>query len=103
MEYFKDVAVKKTANIYFDGNVTSRTVEFGDGELKSLGVMLPGEYRFNTASAEIMEFFLGEFEVKFAGSSHFETMSAPCLFEVEANSYFDIKAKSILDYCCSYI
>ncbi|MDY0116034.1 MAG: pyrimidine/purine nucleoside phosphorylase [Sulfurimonadaceae bacterium] len=103
MEYFKDVAVKKTANIYFDGNVTSRTVEFRDGTLKSLGIMLPGEYRFNTASAELMEFYVGEFEVKFAESTHFESMSAPCSFEVDVNSYFDIKAKSVLDYCCSYI
>jgi len=38
------VAIVKKANIYYDGKVTSRTIEFEDGSVKSLGIMLPGEY-----------------------------------------------------------
>lgn len=103
MAIFKNVSVTKEANIYFDGNVTSRTLEFEDKTVKSLGIMLPGEYTFNTADAEIMEFSSGEFEVKLPGSDRFEAMSAPCSFNVGANTSFDIIAKSVLDYCCSYI
>ena len=44
MSEFKNVTVVKKANIYFEGKVTSRTVVFGDGSRKTLGVMLPGEY-----------------------------------------------------------
>ncbi len=49
MTEFDNVTVVKKANVYFDGKVTSRTVKFADGSLKTLGFMLPGEYQFNTA------------------------------------------------------
>jgi len=103
MSSFKNVSVVKKANVYFDGRVTSRTVEFEDGTIKSLGIMLEGDYKFNTADKEIMEIYSGEFEVKLPNSDSFVAMSGPCEFEVEANSAFDIKVKSVTDYCCSYI
>lgn len=103
MSTFKNVSVTKKANVYFDGKVTSRTLEFEDGSIKSLGIMLPGEYTFNTADAEIMDMYSGEFEVKLPGSDSFEPMSAPCSFNVGANTSFDVIAKSVVDYCCSYI
>lgn len=37
MSKFENVNVIKKANIYYDGKVTSRTVEFADGSIKSLG------------------------------------------------------------------
>ena len=55
MSEFTNVTVVKKANVYFDGKVTSRTVIFPDGSKKTLGVMLPGEYEFNTADKEIVE------------------------------------------------
>ena len=33
MSKFESVSVVKAANVYFDGNVTSRSVEFADGSL----------------------------------------------------------------------
>ncbi|MEQ8156651.1 MAG: pyrimidine/purine nucleoside phosphorylase, partial [Clostridiaceae bacterium] len=36
MQQFENVTVVKKANVYFDGNVTSRTVIFADGEKKTL-------------------------------------------------------------------
>ena len=103
MSSFKNVNIVKQANVYFDGNVTSRTVEFEDGTIKSLGIMLEGDYTFNTGDAEIMDMYSGEFEVKLPGSDSFVAMSGPCKFEVGANTSFDIKVKSVTDYCCSYI
>jgi uncharacterized protein YaiE (UPF0345 family) len=41
---FKDVSVIKKANVYFDGRVTSRTILFPNGEKKTLGFMLAGNY-----------------------------------------------------------
>ena len=102
MSSFKNVNVVKEANVYFGGKVTSRTVEFEDGSIKSLGIMLEGDYTFNTADREIMEINSGEFEVKLPNSDSFVAMSGPCEFGVEANSAFDIKVKSVIDYCCSY-
>ncbi|MBE0435121.1 MAG: DUF1255 family protein, partial [Methylomicrobium sp.] len=48
MSEFHNVSVIKKANVYHNGNVTSRTVKFADGSIKTLGFMLPGEYTFNT-------------------------------------------------------
>lgn len=102
MSVFKNVSVVKEANIYYDGNVTSRTVEFEDGTIKSLGIMLPGEYTFGTNDAEIMEMLSGDLEVKLPGED-WKTLNTPENFEVDANETFDVKVKSVTDYCCSYI
>lgn len=103
MSKFNNVNVIKKANVYYDGKVTSRTVEFADGSIKSLGIMLAGDYTFNTQDKEIMEIYSGDFELRLPGSDKFVSMTTPCSFTVEANSAFDIKIKSVTDYCCSYI
>lgn len=102
MSVFKNVSVVKEANIYYDGNVTSRTVEFEDGTTKSLGIMLPGEYTFGTNDAEIMEMLSGDLDVKLPGEE-WKTLKTPVSFEVGANTSFDVKVRSVTDYCCSYI
>ncbi|SFV69025.1 FIG074102: hypothetical protein [hydrothermal vent metagenome] len=102
MAKFENVTVVKEANIYYDGKVTSRTVEFSDGSVKSLGIMLPGEYTFNTADKEIMEMMSGELEIRLP-EEEWKTLSTPETFEVPANSSFDLKIKTVTDYCCSYV
>ena len=62
MSEFKDVTVVKKANVYFEGKVTSRTIVFADGSKKTLGIMLPGEYTFNTDAAERMEILGANFD-----------------------------------------
>jgi len=57
MSEFKDVTVVREANIYFNGAVASHTILFGDGTKKTLGIMQPGEYTFNTGAPELMEIF----------------------------------------------
>jgi uncharacterized protein YaiE (UPF0345 family) len=99
---FENVTIVKEANVYYDGKVTSRTVEFSDGSIKSLGIMMPGEYTFDTNDAEIMEMMSGELEVKLPNED-WKTLNTPETFEVAANSSFDLKIKSVTDYCCSYI
>lgn len=103
MDIFKSVDLVKKANIYFDGNVTSRSFVDNDGERKSLGIMMPGTYNFGTAAAEIMEIVSGECEVKLNGSAEWKTYTSDTTFQVPANSNFDIKVKTVTDYCCSYI
>ncbi|MEA1982563.1 MAG: pyrimidine/purine nucleoside phosphorylase, partial [Campylobacterota bacterium] len=44
MSQIENATIVKNANIYYDGKVTSRTVNLGDGSTQSLGIMLPGEY-----------------------------------------------------------
>jgi uncharacterized protein YaiE (UPF0345 family) len=100
---FKDVTIKKAVNSYFDGKVTSRTVTFEDGEVKSLGVMLPGAYKFGTQDKEIMEILSGELIVKLPDSDIWKGIKGGESFEVPANSSFEVKVSELTDYCCSYI
>ena len=103
MKQFKNVTVELEGNSYFDGAVTSRTVNFQDGSRKTLGFMLPGEYEFGTAAAELMEITSGELDVKLPGSSEWITVKGGGAFNVPADSKFQVKVKMITDYCCSYL
>ena len=103
MENFEITTIKKAVNTYFDGKVTSRTITFADGEVKSLGVMLPGEYEFATADKEIMEIYSGALTLKLPTSDTWETIKGGMTFEVPANTSFQVKVTEITDYCCSYI
>ena len=103
MSSFDNVSIVRNANIYFDGQVTSRTVQFDNGEKKTLGIMLPGEYRFNTDSRELMEIQQGDVTVKLADQDQWTNYPSGSSFEVPAGSAFDIKVNGVTDYCCSYL
>jgi purine/pyrimidine-nucleoside phosphorylase len=103
MTEFNDVTVIKKANVYFDGKVTSRTVLFKDGSRKTLGIMSPGEYEFGTADKELMEILAGELELLLPNKNEWMTVKPGESFEVPAQSRFNLKVKSLTDYCCSYL
>ncbi len=102
MAELKNITIKKEANIYYDGKVTSRSITMTDGSTQSLGIMMPGEYTFGTEQAEIMEMMSGELEIKLP-KEEWKTLNTPESFNVPANSSFDLKIKTVTDYCCSYI
>ncbi len=102
-EEFGEATIIKKANLYFDGQVTSRTVIEADGNKKTLGIMMPGSYTFGTVEAEHMEILAGEVEVTFPDDSNIEVVKGGEYFEVPANSSFDIKVKEVTDYCCTYL
>lgn len=103
MSQFDNVSVVKAANVYFDGKVTSRTVLFADGTRKTLGIMLPGDYDFGTADAEVMEIIAGEMLILLPEKTDWEKIVGGQTFEVPANSRFKLQVKTVTDYCCSYI
>jgi len=103
MSEFKGVTVVKEANVYFEGKVTSRTVIFDDGSKKTLGIMLPGEYEFNTGKKELMEIMSGEMEVLLPGEDAWRSISGGQSFEVAGNAKFNLRVKTLSDYCCSFI
>ena len=102
MENFENVTVAKKGNSYFDGKVTSRTLKFADGSVKTLGIMQVGEYEFGTSQDELMEITSGELQVKLPKSSVWKTVKAGGEFEIEANEKFQVRVKELTDYCCSY-
>ena len=103
MTEFNNVTVQKDANIYFEGKVISTSISFPDGSKKTLGVMLTGEYEFNTEQKEIMEIMSGKLEVLLPNKSEWEKIKSGDSFEVPKNSSFKIKIHEITNYCCDYI
>tara|TARA_B110000114_G_C14915899_1_gene326473 strand:+ start:273 stop:587 length:315 start_codon:yes stop_codon:yes gene_type:complete len=102
MSEFNNVKVNKEANIYFDGKVISRTITFADASIKTLGVMLPGEYEFNTEKKELMEIHTGELAVLLNDNGEWKKIEGGMSFSVPAKSKFNIKIYKITNYCCSY-
>ncbi|GAB6097384.1 pyrimidine/purine nucleoside phosphorylase [Desulfatiferula olefinivorans] len=103
MSRFDHVSIVKHANIYANGAVTSRTVFFPAGSRKTLGIMLPGDYTFNTEQKEIMDIQSGRLDVLLPGSDTFTPVTAGQTFEVPARASFSMKVHEVTDYCCSYI
>ena len=103
MSEFNNVSVIKKANVYFGGNVSSRTIKFSDGSMKTLGFMLPGEYTFNTADKETMEILDGDLEVLLPDSNQWQKIKGGESFDVPANAQFTVKIHTPTDYCCSFV
>ena len=99
---FKNVEIKKAANVYHGGKVTSRTVITATGEMKTLGVMLPGTYRFNTQAAERIDVTQGQCRIKLATEQNWNEYEAGQSFDVPANSAFEIEVVTLLDYVCHF-
>src|SRR6185295_17513531 len=101
---FKNVTAVAKANVYFDGKVVSHTILFPDGSKKTLGLIYPGSFHFGTQEAERMEVVAGGCRVKLDGQSEWKEYVAGTVFEVRANSGFDIEVKQgICEYVCSFL
>ena len=102
MEEFINVNVDKLANIYFEGNVISRNIFFKDGSRKTLGVMLPGKYEFNTNARELMEIISGKLSLKLQSSQDWKLIKKGMDFSIPKNSSFKVKVLELVNYICSY-
>lgn len=98
----KNVTVKATANVYFDGKCVSHTVTTGDGERKSVGVILPSQLTFNTGDPERMEVIEGACRVRLAGDNDWREYAKGQSFDVPANSSFEIETRDALHYVCHF-
>lgn len=103
MSKFDGVSVVKKANVYFDGKVSSRSIEFPDGSIKTLGLMLPGDYQFNTDKPELMEIQAGDLTYCLAGESEWHHVTGGQSFHVPGNSSFQLKVVQVTDYICSFL
>jgi hypothetical protein len=99
---FRNVEVKKKANIYHGGNVTSRTVITPDGKRLTLGVMLPGSYTFNTDEPELIEVTQGKCRIKIGDSGKWDDYGAGQKFSIPAKVRFDIEVMDLVDYVCHF-
>ena len=89
-------------NTYFDGRVQSIGFE-RNGLRQSVGVIVPGEYRFDTGAAERMTVVSGALEVRLDGETDYRLYPAGTYFEVAAKSAFDVRTTAESAYLCEYL
>jgi purine/pyrimidine-nucleoside phosphorylase len=100
---FENVTAVAKGSVYFGGKVISHTILFQDGSKKTLGMIFPGEFRFETGAAEKMEITAGNSFVKVAGDAEWREYPADTYFTVPGNSHFEIAVKDgVVQYICSY-
>ena len=103
-EQFENVTAVTLANVYFDGKVVSHTLVFADGSKKTLGLIFPGSFSFNTGAPERMDITAGSCTVRLKGESSFKTFAAGSSFDVPGNSSFEIAVESgVAQYVCSFL
>jgi len=102
-ERFDQVSVLARANVYFGGGVVSHTVLFADGSKKTLGIVFPGTYSFDTKAPERMEVTAGALEVELPGAER-RTYPAGTFFDVPGDAVFTIAVSGEpAQYVCSYL
>lgn len=100
-ERFEGATVRKAANVYYGGRVTSRELHTADGERVTLGIILPGEYAFETDDDETVELLAGSASVELPDGSTVEVETGES-FAVPGDSEFVISTDDVVDYACRY-
>lgn len=102
-EQFHNVTVTTKANIFFDGKVVSHTLHLDDGSRKTLGLIYPGDYKFNVGTSERMEIIAGSCRVRIGADGAWQDYVAGSAFDVPAGSFFEIAVNNgIVEYICSF-
>lgn len=97
------VSVVLKANIYFDGKVVSHSILLADGRKKTVGLIYPGTFKFNTDAPERMDILAGTCRVKQAGAADWQEYKAGTFFKVPGKSSFEIIVENgITEYLCSF-
>jgi purine/pyrimidine-nucleoside phosphorylase len=101
---FHGVSVIAKANVYFDGNVVSHTLLLPGGARKTLGLIRPGSYHFNTDAPERMEIIDGACSVSLDGAKESLPYAAGSFFDVPGKSGFLIEVeRGLCQYICSFL
>lgn len=101
---FSDVSVVTKANVYFGGSVVSHTVLFAGNIKKTLGIIHPGTYHFNTGSPERMEIVAGACRVTVDGVPGARDFAAGATFDVPGRGGFTVEvASGLCEYICSFL
>lgn len=100
-ETFENVTISARPNVYFDGDVVSRDVVTADGERKTLGIMRPGDYTFETEDEEVVELYAGTLVASVPDRGD-EAYEAGDTFTVPPDTSFDVAVDEFVEYCCTY-
>ena len=88
-------------NEFFSGRVKSLNVNSSEGK-KTIGVISPGEFEFNTKLKETMTVLSGTLSVFLPEYNEWEEFGTGASFDVPADSKFQVKAEEDTAYLCEY-
>lgn len=100
-ETFEGATIVVDANVYYDGRVTSRELVTADGVRKTLGIILPGEYEFESEDEEAIEIRRGTLDVTLPGEDP-TTVGPGETVVVPPGTTFTVETDDVVDYCCTY-
>lgn len=89
-----------TVNEYLEGKVKSLGFEL-DGTQYTVGVMVPGQYSFDTEKEEHITVTIGEFEIRPPGAG-WKTARAGETVVIPAYAKFDLRVEKPASYICMY-
>ena len=89
-----------TVNEYLEGKVKSLGFEL-EGTRYTAGVLMPGEYSFDTEEQEHITVTVGESEIRPPGGN-WKTVTTGDAIVIQANSAFDLRVKKPASYTCVY-
>jgi len=103
IETIEQASIKLKANVYFDGKVVSHTITTREGERKTVGVIYPGTYKFNTDAPERMDILGGACRVRQAGEKDWKPYGPGTTFRVLGKSAFEITVDTgLVEYLCTF-
>ena len=103
LDQIEQAKITLKANIYFDGKVVSHTLLTQDGARKTVGIIYPGSYTFNTDAPERMDIIAGSCRVRINGDIKWVTIAAGSMFQVPGKSSFEIAVDAgITEYLCTF-
>ena len=96
-----EIIMPLTVNEYFGGNVKS--IAFQTKTLPAtVGVMVPGEYTFDTSKKEVVTVVSGCLTVQLPDTEEWNEYRPHSSFEVAANKSFNLKVTEDTAYLCTY-
>lgn len=103
LDVLNNVNVPLKANIYFDGKVVSHTLMTQEGSKKTIGLIYPGTFTFNTGAPERMVILAGNCRVRLKGEKEWKPYATGTAFHVPGQSAFDITVENgIAEYLCTF-
>lgn len=90
-------------NEYFTGKVKSISFTNASSGESSIGVMMPGEYKFSTNKAEEMTIISGSLNVLLPTAKDWQILEAGQIFHIQGKSEFNVQVVEPTAYLCRYL
>lgn len=96
--HFEHVSIPKKANIFADGKCISYQLTFPGGEVKAMGVVMPGGVTFAADTDETFEVVEGKGRISIGPNGGWTDFTGGQRFHVNAQERFEVEAEGPVHY-----